>query len=155
MFQPAITCSKLTIETIEQRCERCSTLTKKPLKRRQWRRFVGFIVNFEHILHLCSSVSIVNFEQVNAGWIMMELSCRNSQRLKADYFYKNALSSIFGRVLNTFLKPLISVLLFNLLYCSFRGFCSPLCNSSGGSTFKWATEKRNGLVSEAVLRRCS
>ena len=27
-----------------------------------------FIVNFEHISHLCSSVSIVNFEQVNAGW---------------------------------------------------------------------------------------
>ena len=27
-----------------------------------------FIVNFEHILHLCSSISIVNFEQVNADW---------------------------------------------------------------------------------------
>ena len=25
-------------------------------------------INFEHISHLCSSVSIVNFEQVNAGW---------------------------------------------------------------------------------------
>ena len=25
-------------------------------------------VNFEHISHLCSRVSIVNFEQVNAGW---------------------------------------------------------------------------------------
>ena len=32
------------------------------------RRFGGFIVNFEHISHLCSSVSTVNFEQVNAGW---------------------------------------------------------------------------------------
>ena len=29
----------------------------------------GFIVNFEHISHLCSSVSIVNFEQINAGWV--------------------------------------------------------------------------------------
>ena len=27
-----------------------------------------FIVNFEHISHLCSSVSIVNFEHVIAGW---------------------------------------------------------------------------------------
>ena len=27
-----------------------------------------FIVNFEHISHLCSGVCIVNFEQVNAGW---------------------------------------------------------------------------------------
>ena len=26
-------------------------------------------VNFEHISHLCSSVSIVNFDQVNAGWV--------------------------------------------------------------------------------------
>ena len=28
----------------------------------------GFIVNFEHISHLCSNVSIVNFEHVIAGW---------------------------------------------------------------------------------------
>ena len=35
---------------------------------RQWRLFGVFIVNFEHIPHLCSSVFIVNFEQVNAGW---------------------------------------------------------------------------------------
>ena len=62
LTQPAITCSKLTIETLEQRCEICSKLTIK------WRRFGVFIVNFEHILHLCSSVSIVNFEQVNADW---------------------------------------------------------------------------------------
>ena len=55
--QPAITRSKLTIETLEQRCEICSKLTIKPTKRRQW-----------HISHLCSSISIVNFEQVNVGW---------------------------------------------------------------------------------------
>ena len=66
MTQPAITCSKLTIET-EQGCEIRSKLTIKPPKRR-WRRFGGFIVNFENISHLCSSVSIANFEQVNAGW---------------------------------------------------------------------------------------
>ena len=27
-----------------------------------------FKINFEHISHLCSSVSIVKFEQVSAGW---------------------------------------------------------------------------------------
>ena len=37
------------------------------------RRFGGFIVNSEHISHLCSSVSIVNFEQVNPGWGMFSL----------------------------------------------------------------------------------
>ena len=57
------------IETLEQRCEICSKLTITPPKRRQWCRFGGFIVNFEHISHLCSSFSIVNFEQVNAGWV--------------------------------------------------------------------------------------
>ena len=67
--QPAITCSKLIIETLEQRCEICSKLTIKPPKRRQRRRFGGFIVNFEHILHLCSSAPIANFKQVNAGWV--------------------------------------------------------------------------------------
>ena len=68
LTQPAITISKLTIETLEQRCETCSKLTIKPPKRRHWRRFGGFIVNFEHISNLCPSVCIVNFEQVNAVW---------------------------------------------------------------------------------------
>ena len=67
--QAAITCSKLAIETLEQRYEICSKLIIKPPKRRQWRRFGGVIVNFQHISHLCSSVSIVNSEQVNAGLV--------------------------------------------------------------------------------------
>ena len=37
-------------------------------KLRQWRRFGVFIVNFEHISHLYSSVFIANFEHVTAGW---------------------------------------------------------------------------------------
>ena len=41
----------------------------KTPKRRHWLRFGVFIVNFEHISQLCSSVSIVNFEQGNAGWV--------------------------------------------------------------------------------------
>ena len=41
--QLAITCSKLTIETLEQDCD---------------------------MSHLCSSVSIVNFEQINASWVV-------------------------------------------------------------------------------------
>ena len=58
---------KVTTETIEQRCEICSKLTIKTPKRHHWGRYVNFIVNFEQISHLFSSVSIVNFEQVNAG----------------------------------------------------------------------------------------
>ena len=58
---------KVNIKTLEQRCEICSKLTIKPPKRRRC-HFGGFIVNFEHISHLCSSIYIVIFEQVNAGW---------------------------------------------------------------------------------------
>ena len=67
--QPAIKCSKLTIETLEQaRCETCSKLKIKIPKRRHWRCSGIFIVSFEHISHFaCSSVSIVNFEQVNTS----------------------------------------------------------------------------------------
>ena len=41
--QPAITCSKLTIETVEQGVKDVQS---------QWRRSGVFIINFEHILHL-------------------------------------------------------------------------------------------------------
>ena len=40
-------------------------LTIKPPKQRYWRRFGDF---FEHIPHLCSSVSIVKLEHVIAAW---------------------------------------------------------------------------------------
>ena len=67
--QLAFTCSKLTTEILEQKCEICSKLTIMPPKRRQWHCFGGFILNFEHISHLFSSVSIVNFEHVITGWV--------------------------------------------------------------------------------------
>ena len=51
LSQPAITCLKLTIETLEQGVIR-SKLTIKIPKRRQWCRSGIFIVNFEHISHL-------------------------------------------------------------------------------------------------------
>ena len=68
LSQPAFTCSKLTIEILEQRGEICSKSTIKTPNRCQWHHFGVFIVNFEHISHLCSSASIVNFEHVLAGW---------------------------------------------------------------------------------------
>ena len=33
------------------------------------RRFCVFLVTYEHISHLGSSISIVNFKQVNADWV--------------------------------------------------------------------------------------
>ena len=43
----------------------------KEAKRRQWRRSGVFIVNFEYHFTSCSSVSIINFEQVNAVWVAL------------------------------------------------------------------------------------
>ena len=51
-----------------KRCEICSLLTIETPERRHWRRSGVSIVNFEHILHLFSSVSTDDFEQVNISW---------------------------------------------------------------------------------------
>ena len=50
--QPATTCSKLTIEILEQGVKICLKLTIRRLERRHWRRSGVFIVNLEHISHL-------------------------------------------------------------------------------------------------------
>ena len=53
--QPAFTCSKLTIETLEQGVkyvQSCSKLTTTVPERCQWRRSGIFIVNSEYISHL-------------------------------------------------------------------------------------------------------
>ena len=70
LSKPAFTCSKLTKETVEQRCEICSKLTIKTPKRRR-HRFGVFFVNFEHISHLGSSVSIVRFEHVITSYFLV------------------------------------------------------------------------------------
>ena len=49
--QPAITCSKLTIETLEQG-ETYPKLTINTIERRKWCLLGVFIVNFEHISQL-------------------------------------------------------------------------------------------------------
>ena len=59
--QPAITCSKLTIETTRTRFETCLNLTIKTLPERRYQRRSGSVTPY-------FIVSIVNFEQVNAGW---------------------------------------------------------------------------------------
>ena len=52
------------------RCEICSELTLKTPEQCHWRCSGVFIVNFEHIHTLFYSVSIVDFEQVIAGWVI-------------------------------------------------------------------------------------
>ena len=66
-------CYRLTIKTPERHHLRCPGV---------------FIVNFEHISHLFSSVPVINFEQVNVSWeqiINYTRRCDNSLR-SLQYF---------------------------------------------------------------------
>ena len=56
-------------KSTRNRCQICSKLTIKTSERRHGRRSGVFIINFEHISHLFSSVSTVDFEQVNVSWV--------------------------------------------------------------------------------------
>ena len=58
---------KVNYRNTRTRCKICSKLIIKTPERR-WRRSGIFIVNFEHFT-LCSSVSTVNVEHVNADWV--------------------------------------------------------------------------------------
>ena len=61
--KPGITCSKLTIKTLEP------SVNNKDIRITSWRCFGVFIVNFEHIQHpvLEFILLFVKFEHVNAG----------------------------------------------------------------------------------------
>ena len=64
-------CSKLS--RLWKRCEICSKLTIKTPERYPCRRSYVFIVNFE-LISPFSSVSIVDFEQVNVCWALLKFS---------------------------------------------------------------------------------
>ena len=71
----------------------------KATKTTPWCRFGDFIVNYEHISHRCSSVSIVNFKQVNAGWVIvcfyMCLKNASTEHLP-PYFFSEPLWSMLS-----------------------------------------------------------
>ena len=66
---------KVNNRNTRTRCEICSKLTIKTPERRHWRRSCVVIVNFEHFTPYCS-VSVANFEQVNAHWELICLKIR-------------------------------------------------------------------------------
>ena len=61
----AITCSKVMIETLEQGMKYDQSQQWRP-EQCQWYRYCHLWAYFT----TCSSVSIVNFEAVNAGWVV-------------------------------------------------------------------------------------
>ena len=99
---------KVNIRNTGTRCEICSKLTIKKPTRWQWRRFGVFIVNFEHISYLCSSVSIANFQHVIAGWYSNSKTMKQmiSQKTKNNPLSKRifsgaTVSKIFENFKNT------------------------------------------------------
>ena len=65
---------KVSNRNTRRRCEICLLkLILKIPERLQWRRCGVFIVNFEHVSHFFSSVSIVELEQVNVSWDFIRL----------------------------------------------------------------------------------
>ena len=58
--------------TTRTRFKICLKLTIKAPEKTHWRRSGVFIVKSERMSYLVVSVSIVNFERVNAGWIVTQ-----------------------------------------------------------------------------------
>ena len=69
---------KVNRTKIRKMCEICSRLNKKTPERLQLRCSDVFIVNFEHI----SSVSVIDFEQVNIWWVK-----KNVKSLLKQFFF--------------------------------------------------------------------
>ena len=73
-FPANISMFKVSNRNATKRYEICSKLTIKNLEQRQWRCFSICIVNFEHIITSSSSVSSIDFEQVNVTWVKFNFS---------------------------------------------------------------------------------
>ena len=98
---------KVNNKNTRTRCKICSKLTTKTPEWLDWHRYGVSIINFWTCFTPCSSVSIVNFEQVNAGWDMMEpflasapIQCFYLIRLFFFFFL-----SFFSGNINNFMRP--------------------------------------------------
>ena len=60
---------KVNYKNTKKKCEICSKLTIEIPELHHWCLSDVFIVNLQHVSHNFFSVSIIDFEQVNARWI--------------------------------------------------------------------------------------
>ena len=67
-YQAGICLLKVNYRNTRTRCEICSKLAIKTPKRRYWHCSGVFIVNLTCVTPF-PSVSLVNFEQIDAGWV--------------------------------------------------------------------------------------
>ena len=66
---------KVAIETPEKRSEICSKLAIKTPEERGYDVVMVFLLLTLYILHILSTVSLVDFEQVNLSWVIF-IFCR-------------------------------------------------------------------------------
>ena len=96
--QPPITCSKLTVETIEQGVKYCQCLDLQS-KSIGWGLYDGVVLvsvllNWTYFT-CCSSITIVNFEHVIAGWTVKAPSWGALNMLLSFSFFQTAVSYCF------------------------------------------------------------
>ena len=98
---------KVNYKNTKEKCEICSKLSIEIPERHQWRLSV-FIVNLEHISHHFSSVSIVDFEQVNARWISTSSNDLDDEKeIKLTVQRKRDVENIkigYRRIMDTIIK---------------------------------------------------
>ena len=78
---------KVNNRNTRKRFEICLKLSMITPERRHWRHSGVFIVNFDHISHLFSGVSIIDFEQVNGS--------RVSNAFENEIIWSSYISPIF------------------------------------------------------------
>ena len=83
---------KSTNRNIRKRCKICSIIILN-IKQHYWRRSDAFIINFKHSTPF-TSVSIVDFEQVNVTWVMSPLKRVGSQQQMAQQSFVECLTNI-------------------------------------------------------------
>ena len=93
---------KVNNRNTRTRCDICSKLTIKIPERRHWRPSGIFIVKFKHFTP-CSIDSIVNFEQVIAGWyyadVIFDKAFNYTFHRKLESLQYNAALAITGAIL--------------------------------------------------------
>ena len=81
-------------------------VNNKDTKTTPWRRFGVFIVNFEHISYLCSSVSIVNLEQ--------KITLHYVSSSKDSWTWYSLVSAILCCIIYRMISSTVSYLLYRL-----------------------------------------
>ena len=96
-----------------KRCEVCSKLIIKTQERRHWCCSGVFIVNFKHFIHF-SSVSILDFKQVNVSWVNVKLKICSASQWTGFYMITASIMKELKE--NMFCSSVVDLLGINIKY---------------------------------------